>query len=381
MTGLNRSTIADLLGELTSLGLVEERPGRRPRRARDDRRPWSRAGPRARRCSRSISPSTRSRSRHWAWEVTCTTRSGRETARAVLAGRDGARRREAGGAAPRFTPDEARPGRRRRLRRRHHPEVRRLRPPRSQPGLARRPPRGHARRRDRSGRSRPCRQRCRPRRLGGISSREAPGIGDLIYVAGEFGIGAGVIVDGRPLRGSAGYAGEAGHTLINPAGLKCRCGAIGCWETEAGEVALLRHAGLTEGAGRVDEMAELAAAGHEPTLRAIAEVGRWLGFGIGNLINIFNPDLVILGGLYERLFTYLEPSVVEGARSGTLDPSRELGDDRPQQPGSRTRRSSEPPSWCCRTSSPIPPARTAGAPSGDPRQRRPRIRRVARHSA
>ncbi len=151
-----------------------------------------------------------------------------------------------------------------------------------------------------------------------------PGIGDLIYVAGEFGIGAGVIVDGRPLRGAAGYAGEAGHTLINPAGLECRCGAIGCWETEAGEVALLRHAGLTEGAGRVDEIAELAAVGDEPTLRAIAEIGRWLGFGIGNLINIFNPDLVILGGLYQRLFTYLEPSVVEGAGRRTLLPPGEL---------------------------------------------------------
>ncbi len=147
-----------------------------------------------------------------------------------------------------------------------------------------------------------------------------PGIGDLIYIAGEFGIGAGIIVDGRPLRGSAGYAGEAGHTLINPDGLQCRCGSTGCWETEAGEVALLRHAGLSEGAGRVDEMGERAAAGDGPTLRAIAEVGRWLGFGIGNLINIFNPDLVILGGLYQRLFKYLEPSVVEGARLTTLDP-------------------------------------------------------------
>jgi predicted NBD/HSP70 family sugar kinase len=151
-----------------------------------------------------------------------------------------------------------------------------------------------------------------------------PGIGDLIYVAGEFGIGAGVIVDGRPLRGAAGYAGEAGHTLINPAGVKCRCGAIGCWETEAGEVALLRHAGLTEGTGRVDEVAERAAVGDGPTLRAIAEVGRWLGFGIGNLINIFNPDLVILGGLYQRLFTYLEPSVIEGAGLRTLLPSGDL---------------------------------------------------------
>jgi predicted NBD/HSP70 family sugar kinase len=140
-----------------------------------------------------------------------------------------------------------------------------------------------------------------------------PGIANLVYVSGEVGIGVGAIVDGKPLLGSAGYAGEAGHTLINPDGSACRCGAIGCWETEAGEAALLRHAGVSEGAGRLPEVAERAAAGDERTLRAISEVGRWLGLGIGNLVNLFNPDLVVLGGLYQRLFSFLEPSVLEGA--------------------------------------------------------------------
>lgn len=151
-----------------------------------------------------------------------------------------------------------------------------------------------------------------------------PGIGNLIYVSGEVGIGTGVIVDGKPLLGSAGYAGEAGHTLINPDGQECRCGAIGCWETEAGEAALLRRAGVGDGTGHLDKVAERAAAGDEATLRAIAEVGRWLGFGIGNLINLFNPDLVVLGGLYERLFTFLEPSVVEAARQRTLGAPGEM---------------------------------------------------------
>jgi predicted NBD/HSP70 family sugar kinase len=146
-----------------------------------------------------------------------------------------------------------------------------------------------------------------------------PGIANLVYVSGEVGIGAGVIVDGKPLLGSAGYAGEAGHTLVNPDGATCRCGAVGCWETEAGEAALLRRAGVGEGTGRLDEVAQRAAAGDETTLRAIAEVGRWLGLGIGDLINLFNPDLVVLGGLYHRLFTFLEPSVLEGAKQRTLE--------------------------------------------------------------
>ncbi len=144
-----------------------------------------------------------------------------------------------------------------------------------------------------------------------------PGVANLVYIAGEAGIGAGVIVDGKPLLGSAGYAGEAGHMLINPAGIACRCGAVGCWESEAGEAALLRRAGMADGA-HLDEVAERATAGDRRTLTAIAEVGRWLGVGIGNLINLFNPELVVLGGLYERLFPFLQPAVSEAANQRTL---------------------------------------------------------------
>ena len=151
-----------------------------------------------------------------------------------------------------------------------------------------------------------------------------PGVANLIYVSGEVGIGAGVIMGGQPLLGSAGYAGEAGHTLINPHGQPCRCGAVGCWETEAGETALLRRAGVGDGTRHLDEVADRAAAGDEAALRAIADVGRWLGLGIGNLINLFNPELVVLGGLYQRLFSFLESSVVEGARQRTLGAPGEM---------------------------------------------------------
>jgi predicted NBD/HSP70 family sugar kinase len=147
--------------------------------------------------------------------------------------------------------------------------------------------------------------------------RVRPAVGTLVYVSCEAGIGAGVIVDGKPLLGAAGYAGEAGHTLVNPNGQTCRCGATGCWETEAGEAALLRHVG--DGSGGLDDIVARATSGDATVLRAITEVGRWLGFGVGNLINLFNPDLVVLGGLYQRLFPFLEASVVEGAGLRTLD--------------------------------------------------------------
>jgi predicted NBD/HSP70 family sugar kinase len=154
--------------------------------------------------------------------------------------------------------------------------------------------------------------------------RGHPSVGDLIYVSGEVGIGAGVIVDGKPMLGSAGYAGEAGHTLINPNGHRCGCGSIGCWESEAGEGALLRLAGVRDRTGHLDEIADRAAGGEEIVLKAIAEVGRWLGLGIGNLINMFNPELVVLGGLYQRLFTYLEPSVLAGVKERGLQPPGEM---------------------------------------------------------
>ena len=148
-----------------------------------------------------------------------------------------------------------------------------------------------------------------------------PDVDNLVYVSGEVGIGTGIVVDGKALLGAAGYAGEAGHMLINPDGLPCGCGATGCWETEAGEAALLRRVGLSVGADHLDRVAERAAEGDQATLRAIADVGRWLGLGIGNLVNLFNPELVVLGGLFHRLFRFLEPSVVEGVRGRALEAS------------------------------------------------------------
>jgi predicted NBD/HSP70 family sugar kinase len=161
-----------------------------------------------------------------------------------------------------------------------------------------------------------------------------PGTGHLLYISGEVGIGCGIIVDGRPLLGAAGYAGEAGHTSIRPDGRSCLCGARGCWETEAGEAALLRRAGVPPGAGAIEEIARRATAGDEPTLRALDEVGRWLGIGIGNLVNLFNPELVVLGGVYQRLFTRLELSMTDAVRSRALASPGEMASIVPSGLGS-----------------------------------------------
>ena len=69
------------------------------------------------------------------------------------------------------------------------------------------------------------------------------GADHLVYVSSEVGVGGGLVIDGRPLVGAAGCAGEVGHFQVNPLGERCRCGAIGCWETEIGGPAILRRSG------------------------------------------------------------------------------------------------------------------------------------------
>jgi predicted NBD/HSP70 family sugar kinase len=144
---------------------------------------------------------------------------------------------------------------------------------------------------------------------------------NAVYVSGEVGLGVGVIVDGRPMAGESGFAGEMGHTVINPAGRTCRCGSTGCWETEVGEEALARRAGFAWGAGRQHLAAEVlrrAHAGDREVLDALREVGRWLGLGVGNLVNIFNPEVIVFGGFYHPIFPFLEPWIVDAGSTAAL---------------------------------------------------------------
>jgi predicted NBD/HSP70 family sugar kinase len=98
---------------------------------------------------------------------------------------------------------------------------------------------------------------------------------------------------------------------VNPAGLTCRCGSVGCWETEIGAHALLRRAGHPEDGGRreIDAVLREAAAGSPVAREAIEEVGRWVGRGLSGLVNVFNPRLIVLGGLLGRLYPYMSETV------------------------------------------------------------------------
>ena len=139
----------------------------------------------------------------------------------------------------------------------------------------------------------------------------AVGSGQMVFVSGEVGVGGGLVAAGRPIVGAHGFAGEIGHLPVNPDGRRCRCGSVGCWETEVGEAALLERAGLDPDGGRaaVDELLERADAGDLAATDALVVEARWLAIGIAGLVNVLDPDTVVLGGLFARILPLIRASL------------------------------------------------------------------------
>ncbi|MEI6361507.1 MAG: ROK family protein [Actinomycetes bacterium] len=133
--------------------------------------------------------------------------------------------------------------------------------------------------------------------------------GNLIYLSGEVGVGGGIIIDGRPMAGAGGYGGEVGHMSVNPTGSICRCGAQGCWETEIGRDAIVVKSGLTGEQVEVDDVIAAAGAGNKRAREAIDEAGEWLGVGLANLVNVFNPEVIVMGGHLRLLFPLVSGTV------------------------------------------------------------------------
>jgi predicted NBD/HSP70 family sugar kinase len=117
------------------------------------------------------------------------------------------------------------------------------------------------------------------------------------YVSISSGIGAGIVVDGRPYHGHRGTAGEIGHVVVDPQGPICRCGNRGCLETLASGPALLKLVqDSRDGELSVREMIELARDGDAGCRRAIADAGQVVGRVVAGLVNLFSPEMVVIGG-------------------------------------------------------------------------------------
>lgn len=119
----------------------------------------------------------------------------------------------------------------------------------------------------------------------------------FLYVTVGTGIGAAIILDGKLYRGVDGSHPEVGHQVIDPSGPACYCGAHGCWESLASGPALLAEArARIDGALTAGRLGELAEAGVPAALAVMDRQGCYLGLGLANLISIFCPETIALGG-------------------------------------------------------------------------------------
>ncbi|GAB2466382.1 ROK family protein [Jatrophihabitans fulvus] len=129
------------------------------------------------------------------------------------------------------------------------------------------------------------------------------GFDDIVYLLGRIGVGAGIVVNGAPLRGINGHAGEIGHNVIDSGGERCHCGKRGCTETFIGDGALLARAGrpLPPTDEAVAQLFADARSGDRAALKALHDVADPLGRTIATLVNTLNPQRVLLGGSLSQL--------------------------------------------------------------------------------
>jgi glucokinase len=146
----------------------------------------------------------------------------------------------------------------------------------------------------------------------------------MLFLTVSSGIGAGIIIDGKLYRGASGAAGEVGHMTVNARGPRCHCGHRGCLEMYASGIAIARLARRLVTRRPDSPLAQLARtqpltarlvhqaadAGDEGARELIANAGRFLGIGLGSLINIFDPQVIVLDGSLTKMGDlYLGPAI------------------------------------------------------------------------
>jgi predicted NBD/HSP70 family sugar kinase len=130
---------------------------------------------------------------------------------------------------------------------------------------------------------------------------------NIIYISAGIGIGVGIIFNKQLYQGKNGFSGEMGHMIIQMNGKRCNCGSRGCWEAYASEQALLEMA--DQKANSLEQLIQLAGSGDQTARDLFNETGNFLGYGINNIINTFNPDQIILGNRLALAKEWIEESI------------------------------------------------------------------------
>jgi glucokinase len=163
-------------------------------------------------------------------------------------------------------------------------------------------------------------------------------VDDLVFVTLGTGVGGGIISHGVLLRGARGMGGELGHITVQPAGPRCGCGNRGCLEALASGTAIERrarevaderpHSALrrlaTERAPLGGDVLDLARKGDEAAIEVLRETGTWLGIGLATYINIFDPEVIAIGGGVSQAGDLVSEPARRELQLRSHSPSRDL---------------------------------------------------------
>jgi glucokinase-like ROK family protein len=163
-------------------------------------------------------------------------------------------------------------------------------------------------------------------------------VDNFIYLSSGVGLGGGVIINGKLFTGGRGFAGEIGHIQRDPQGELCGCGRRGCWETQVGPRAVLQRVkrAIEADSGNTleyvngdlknltfNQVVDCALQGNQLCRSALEEVGKNLGTGIADLANIFNPQMVVIGGAFSYAREIILPILENTISNETLTAVRD----------------------------------------------------------
>lgn len=160
----------------------------------------------------------------------------------------------------------------------------------------------------------------------------------MVFITLGTGVGGGVITHGVLLRGAQGAGGELGHVTLDPDGTVCGCGNYGCLEALASGTAITRRAREVanerpgSALGRLaierqilgEDVTRLAEEGDEAAVDVLHETGRWLGIGLAGFVNVFNPEVIAIGGGASRAGEFVLAAAREQVHLRARSPSRDL---------------------------------------------------------
>jgi glucokinase len=146
--------------------------------------------------------------------------------------------------------------------------------------------------------------------LGEYHQGAGRGSRNMVYITWSTGVGGGLVLDGQLYSGTHGSAGELGHMILDPDGPLCGCGQRGCVEALCGGANIARQYGES-----ATELFRAAEEGDGEAEAIVHRIATYMGYALVNLANLYDPELIVIGGGFTRSWRQLQPTLVEVLRA------------------------------------------------------------------